>query len=282
MFKALEPLIPRALQSWHEPPELELLVHRPTEPRIETPVLFVHGAFAGAWCWEEHFLPYFAQQGITAYALSLRGHGRSGGHHALQLAGISDYVADVARIVETLERPPVLVGHSMGGLVVQKYLERHRVPGAVLMASVPPSGVAAASSRLMMGDPWLFAQLCLIQSMGLAALDLNTARRGLFSDDLPDDLAMRYAVSFQHESQRAIWDMTLSDLPRVTRIEVPPMLVLGGVRDTLFSPEMVEDTGRAYGVGAEIMPGLAHAMMLELRWQQAADRIIGWINDQNF
>ena len=40
-----------------------------------TPILFVHGMWHAAWCWEEFFLPYFAQHGYESYALSLRGHG---------------------------------------------------------------------------------------------------------------------------------------------------------------------------------------------------------------
>ena len=127
-------------------PRLELLTHLPPAGPHRTPLLFVHGAYSGAWCWEEHFLPYFAARGHPAYALSLRGHGASAGRESLALASISDYVEDVAHAVRRFQTPPVLVGHSMGGLVVQRYLERHDVPAAVLMASVPPTGLWLASA----------------------------------------------------------------------------------------------------------------------------------------
>lgn len=77
---------------------LEVIVRRPPVTPHPTPLLFVHGAWHGAWCWNEHFLPYFADKGYLAYALSLRGHAGSPPTKPLSLNGIWDYVADVAQI----------------------------------------------------------------------------------------------------------------------------------------------------------------------------------------
>ena len=46
--------------------QLEVLSCEPKERRHAAPLLFVHGAFAGAWVWDEHFLPWFAAQGFSA------------------------------------------------------------------------------------------------------------------------------------------------------------------------------------------------------------------------
>src|ERR1700730_7729875 len=102
---------------------LELTSSEPENKTHSTPILFVHGAWHGAWCWEEHFLPYFAEQGFTAHALSFRNHGNSESRGQLRWVRAADYVADVAQIVRQIGQPPVLVAHSMGGYVVQKYLE---------------------------------------------------------------------------------------------------------------------------------------------------------------
>ena len=118
--------------------QLEILEAAPPNGGSGRPLLFVHGAFAGAWCWSKHFLPYFAAQGIRACALSLSGHGNSPGRERLDWLSIADYVRDLEQAVDAVGDDPVLVGHSMGGFVVQKYLERLEAPGAVLMASVPP------------------------------------------------------------------------------------------------------------------------------------------------
>ncbi|KAB7622649.1 alpha/beta hydrolase [Alkalilimnicola sp. S0819] len=261
-------------------PELELISYTAEQPRSERPLLFVHGAYAGAWCWEEHFLPYFAARGYHAHALSLRGHGASAGQ--LHSSGIRDYVNDVRRTVKRLGQEPVLIGHSMGGMVLQKYLERYSAPGVVLMASVPPTGLAGPTMRLMMGDPWLFTQISLVQGVSPALADMRTARRAVLSEDLPEADLCRYMDRFQGESQRAIWDMTVGDLPRRSRLHEVPMLVMGGVEDGLFKPREIEATARHYGTEAVLFEHMNHAMMLETRWQEAADCLLTWLGERGF
>src|SRR5882757_2285721 len=102
------------------------------------PLLFVHGANHAAWCWDEHFLEFFADKGYRALAVSLRGHGRSPTSKPLRKCSVADYVDDVASVADTLDTGPVIIGHSMGGFVVQKYLESHDAPAGVLLASFPP------------------------------------------------------------------------------------------------------------------------------------------------
>ena len=128
--------------------QLEIIEATPPKVRGARPLLFVHGAFIGAWCWAEHFLPYFAKHGFRACAVSLSGHGRSPGRERLDWLSIADYVNDLEQAVSRVGGDPILIGHSMGGFVVQKYLERASAPGVVLMASVPPQGLLPASIAL--------------------------------------------------------------------------------------------------------------------------------------
>jgi len=69
---------------------------------------------------------------------------------------IADYVEDVAQVVGQLPEVPVIVGHSMGGLVVQKYLEKYIAPAAVLLASVPVKGVLRTTLRIALRHPRRF------------------------------------------------------------------------------------------------------------------------------
>ena len=119
------------------------------------PLLFVHGANHAAWCWDEHFLDFFADKGYRALAVNLRGHGGSATSKPLRKCSIADYVDDVASVADTLQARPVVIGHSMGGFVVQKYLESHEAPAGVLVASFPPGGSAGMTLRRMKRHPWL-------------------------------------------------------------------------------------------------------------------------------
>src|ERR1700758_936721 len=111
------------------------------------PLLFVHGGEHAAWCWDEHFLDFFAAKGYRAIAVSLRGHGASANPKSPRACSIRDYVQDVCSVADHLPVAPVMIGHSLGGFVVQKYLESRTAPAAVLIASTPPQGAAAALLR---------------------------------------------------------------------------------------------------------------------------------------
>lgn len=256
---------------------LEVLTRAPTGAAKAHPLLFIHGAFTGAWCWQEHFLPFFANAGYAAYALSLSGHGNSRGHEKLDSLSISDYVADVAEVALQLAQPPVLIGHSMGGFVVQKYLEQHAAAAAVLMCSVPPQGLATAALGMMMAKPGLMVELNRLMGGGVVALE--ALREALFAQDVSNDDLSRYYRWSQPESHRAIWDMTLFSLPRPSLVAATPMLVLGAEYDHLIPRSLVEMTARSYGVEAEIFAGLGHGLMLEKDWRQVAQRVLDWLGD---
>ncbi|HEY6542657.1 MAG TPA: alpha/beta fold hydrolase, partial [Ktedonobacteraceae bacterium] len=244
-----------------------------------TPLLFVHGAWHGSWCWKEHFLPYFAQHGYASYTFDLRGHGTSEGGKRLRWTRIANYVTDVEQITRQFDRPPVLIGHSMGGLVVQKYLETHHAPAAVLLASVPPTGALRTTLSIMRRHPLPFlkanATLKLYPIVGTPAL----TREAFFPAGMSEEEVQRYFTLIQDESYRAFLDMMVFSLPRPKRVKTP-MLVLGAECDTIFSPKEVRATARAYHMEATIFPSMAHDMMLGNGWQNVADHMLRWLNER--
>ncbi len=259
--------------------DLELIKREPVTAAHPTPLLFVHGMWHGAWCWEEHFLPYFAQHGYKSYALSLRGHGASEGRERLRWTTLADYVDDVTQVVNQMEKPPVMVGLSMGGMIVQKYLESHQTPAAILMASLPPKGIFRAALRVAYNHPIAFLKANLTMSLIPVIKTPDMAKEMFFSADMSEEKLMTYFSCMQDESYRAFLDTLALNLPRPERVKTP-MLVLGGDNDTVVYPSDNEATARAYGTKAEILPGLAHAMMLEDNWQAVADRILEWLSEK--
>ena len=258
--------------------DLEGLSRRPRGTADPRPLLFVHGAYAGAWCWDEHFLPFFADHGFEAHALSLSGHGGSPDRSRLDHYSIQDYVADVARVVGRLSEPPVLIGHSMGGFVVQKYLERATAAGAVLMSSVPPQGLMSSAMGLAWRRPALMNQFTSL--LGGGRVDAGSLRDALFHQPVADDDLKRYLRASQPESHRAIWDMSMFDLPRLHRVAQVPMLVIGARHDELMPAGQVRMTARSYGVEAHILPDLGHGMMLEQGWHEVAGLILSWLDGE--
>ena len=99
--------------------KLEIISRYPSVDTHSTPLLFVHGALHGAWCWEVHFLDYFAQHGFAAHAVNLRGHGNSETRDSLRWTRIADYVQDLTNAAGQLPSLPILIGHSMGGFIIE-------------------------------------------------------------------------------------------------------------------------------------------------------------------
>jgi pimeloyl-ACP methyl ester carboxylesterase len=241
----------------------------------DTPLLFVHGAFHAAWCWDEHFLDYFADLGYRVLALDLRGHGSSPAGKPLQQCGIADYVADLRSVAADLPTGPVLIGHSMGGFIVQKYLEDGDAPACVLLASAPPRGLGLAALRGLRRHPLVTLRAAITRDP-LHQISGARSREALFSSDTPDHLVASYAARVQQESQKALAsDMIMGDLPRPDRVDAP-MLVLAGEFDGTITAKESEATATAYRTTAEFFP-MGHNMMLEPGWRSVAERIEGWL-----
>ena len=257
---------------------MDLEVIRKGKSTVDCPVplLFVHGAWHGAWCWDEHFLEYFADRGYECLALSLRGHGGSPGQERLNRARIADFVDDVAQVASTLDTPPVVIGHSMGGLVVQKYLVEHSAPGGVLLASVPPRGVIGVTLGILRSHPWLFVKGNATLDLGKLVASPALARELFYSPGMPEEDVERYAARLGGESYRGFLDMLALDLPKKGVVNVP-MLVLGGELDAIFSPADVRRTAGLYDTEAKLYPDTAHNLMLEPRWREVADDIAAWL-----
>jgi pimeloyl-ACP methyl ester carboxylesterase len=262
---------------------LEILSRSPGPSRRAVPLLFVHGAFAGAWCWDEHFLPWFAGQGYEAAALSLRGHGDSPVHGPLDLAALDDYVADTLLAATQLGRPAVLVGHSMGAIVIQRAARRCGALGLVLMAPVPPQGMTGSVFALAARDPALFLALNTMQlGNSRNTAGLRGVRDFLFSQTLTEADAQRYLLRMQRESQRALTDLTWPQHLWIRRSVGLPTLVLGAAGDAFFTAEMTDEAARFHGVSPRMFPDMAHAMMLEPEWLGVARSIHSWLEAQRF
>lgn len=262
---------------------LEILTRRPARTSRAAPLLFVHGAFVGAWCWEEHFLPYFAARGYDAHAVSLRGHGGSPAGGPLDLAGLDDYVADVAMAAGGLDAPPVLIGHSMGAIVVQRAAQRCRAPALALVAPVPPHGLSSSLLSLAARDLQLFMALNTFQADGgTLSPALARIRECLFSKALPEAEVRRHLARMQHESQRALMDLMWPQHLWLRSSRGLPVVVVGAAEDTLCPVPMVEEAARFHSAEPAIFDAMAHAMMLEAGWEDVARHLGAWLDAQAF
>ncbi len=241
------------------------------------PLLFIHGSFCSAPIWRHRFMPFFAAHGHDCYAVTLSGHGENADNWALHFLGLNDYVKNVCEAIEKIGEPCVLIGHSLGGMIVQKYIEDHSCLGAVLLNSLPPSGALSSIMHMMNNSPDLFMSLNQVMVFGPEAMNFDMLKRLLVSDDThPASLAEVHNL-FQVESLRVINDVTLFDIPRKRAKEGFPIAVIGGDNDTMIPVSALHETAIFHGADLEIIPGAPHAVMLDKRWKMVAERIRSWM-----
>lgn len=249
------------------------LVERlPPNERRPTPVLLVPGAFCGSWIWEERFLDAFAQAGFRSYS-QFRGHG--GAWVARQRFGLADYVADLDNAVSQIPNRPVLVAHSLGALAAIRLLTRVALPGAVLLAPVPPDGTARSLFRLARLSPASVAKLA---SLAIFAplRHLCDAPLGMYSSRLSADEQAAITRRLAGESARvlleSLWPVDLD-----VRGNLTPIHVIGAEGDALIAPPDIRRCARLLGATSEVLPGRSHMLMAEPGWQQIVASIVGWI-----
>jgi pimeloyl-ACP methyl ester carboxylesterase len=262
--------------------QLEVISQQPATSTTQPPILFVHGAWHGAWCWAEHFVPYFAAAGYPVTALSFRAHGASDGNKRPRGKRIAQYAADVVQVAEQLRQPPIIISHSMGTLVAQKYLERHPARAHVMLNPVPPGGVWATTLRIAGRHPGPFLLANLTWRLYPIVGSPQLTRDAFFRATMPEAQVQAYFQQIQDESYVAFLDMLALNLAHPKRVQARhpmPVLVLGGSADRIFPPREVQQTARAYGTTATIFPDLPHDMMLDADWQTVADHIRAWLGE---
>ncbi|KAL0034745.1 hypothetical protein WJX77_005378 [Trebouxia sp. C0004] len=256
------------------------------------PLLFIHGASHGAWCFAENFLPWFAQHGHDCFAVSLRGHGTSSDQSAC-----SDTYAqsndDLAHVIASLPQPPVLIAHSMGGFFGQRYLvemaDKQQLPplaGVVMLAS-------ASLTACIPNMEWWHAQqssmhaVKVIWWMMTSAVFKNASadKQMLFSPDLLDADFQRYYEQLRSGRQAlpANFKELRNFLPKVEacaeaakQLPIPIGVMIAG-DDAVIMRHQVEANAAYFGVQPIVLEGVAHDVMLDTRWEQAAQTLHTWL-----
>ena len=230
------------------------------------PIIFVHGGCHGSWSWEK-FLPYFAAAGWECHALNWHGHNGSEAKPKEQFVkrSIADVVEEISVVASGLSRPPVVVGHSMGGLASQKYAEQNPVAALVLTASVVPAEVAGMKLEFPVDMNELWGPPPFEDTLEM------------FFQGLTRTEAEHYYALLCRESPQAVFEATRCTVS-VDKVRVSgPVLVLGAELDIMTPPH----TGRAladfYGADYRYISGRGHNLLLEPRWEETAAMIADWL-----
>jgi pimeloyl-ACP methyl ester carboxylesterase len=247
-----------------------------------TAIVMVHGAFCGGWAFERFGAP-FAAAGFEVIAPDLRGHAPGDPAGAVVGVSMSDYAADIATLCNRLETPPVLLGHSMGGLVAQLAARRARIEALVLLAPSPPWGVMASSLEEA-------ATAFGVQIAGLFSSGALEPDRGLMRayslDRMPKAEREATVARLRPESAMAVREtlnwwldpfMTTSVGPGAI---AGPSLVIAGQGDVVHTAATGRATAERIGAAFRAMPGMSHWLVGEPGWETVAETVLRWLADE--
>lgn len=235
------------------------------------PLLYVHGMFGGAWMLEG-LMRRLAARGRPGTALDLRGHGASPPVAALGRVSVLDYVDDALSAARALGRP-IVVGHSMGGLIALKLAEADAVAAAVLLCAAPPRGISVLSPSLLPRQvkhlPALLGSRPLVAARGDAdAIMFNhvppAERDALFARLVPESGRAGREISFGR----------IAVDPRRVRC---PVLSVGALDDRFLPPRIARAIAARYHADLIELQGHGHLLIAEPGWERVADEIERWI-----
>jgi pimeloyl-ACP methyl ester carboxylesterase len=251
------------------------------------PILFIHGMWGSANVWQK-YVSRFEAQGYETRAITLRHHEVTIDQPApdgAEKIGLADHVDDILEIVKTYEVPPVLIGHSMGGLLVQLAAAKSDNVHAVIgVCPAPPAGVFA----LKLSAIRLFSDILFTPMFWKKAIKISydKARYGFFHN-ISEAEAREYYKDLRWDSGKAvtqiafwIFDKTKASKLNETAMHCPVLLLSGEIDRTVVA-SVVAASAKRYkgGCDYEELPGHSHWPLVEQGWEKVADKCIGWLGE---
>lgn len=241
--------------------------------RKPDPILFIHGMWSGSWYWA-NFMEYFSKLGYDCWALNLRGHEPDPKLRDIGKVSFAQYVEDVDKAIAELGTLPIIIGHSMGGLLAQKVAEISRTKAVVLLAPAPPWSVLTIHYLpLLLSQlkhlPDLILNRPLIPSYGLAVK--------MMLDCLAEEERRRIYSKVVPESGRVAAEILLGKVVIDKKRVTCPVLVIAGGDDKIISAKVAKRVAQGYKADFKEYPDRGHWMMEE-GWEKIAHDTGEWLD----
>ena len=240
----------------------------------------------------EHFLGFYQSHGYRVHAPAwpgMKGEVEEVRRDPSSLAGIgvTEIVNHYDKFIRTLDEPPILVGHSFGGLAVQILLDRGLGAVGVAIDPAPPKGVVRLPwAAIRAAGPVLSNPLNVWRTVALTFAQFRYVFANVMSDEEAHAAYERYAVP---GPGRPVFQAALANLNgwgRVTRVDYrnndrAPLLLIAGSNDHQVPASVVGDTFRKYEHSEAVtdfkqFAGRSHLLIAQAGWQEVAAYALSW------
>ncbi|MCF0054759.1 alpha/beta hydrolase [Dyadobacter sp. CY356] len=253
-----------------------------------TTVLFVTGAFVSNACWDD-WKQFFEKQGYRtlappwpnkdAAAEELRNRQPNPAIAGNRLAELIEYFAEIAA---NLPEKPILIGHSIGGLITQLLLQRNLGRAGIAIHSVPPQGIITFKLSFLLAG---WGPLGFFTPVGESFMMSFKQWQYAFTNGLPIEVQKEgyYKLAIP-ESKQIVRD-TITSVAKVDfKKPHSPLLLISGTADHTIPDSLNYDNYRKYKSGGSItdykkFPGRTHYVLGQEGWKEVAYYISDWLQE---
>jgi pimeloyl-ACP methyl ester carboxylesterase len=253
-------------------------------------VVFIHGAWLTPAVWD-HFLCRYAACGYSCMAPAWPlldqpiSRLQDNPPDALATLSIGRIVAHYERLIRAQSEPPVLVGHSFGGLFVQMLLDRGLGAAGVAINPVPPRGVLPGFTALRSALPFLLHWAGWARTLRMTESQFS---RNFAQTLSPPELDSAYRSHIIPAPSRIFYQAALGIGNQVnfSNDYRAPLLFIAGGKDRTIQASMVTSNYRRHRRSAAVtallrFPGRSHWLIAEPGWEEVADASIEWLQSNS-
>lgn len=251
--------------------------------RALPPVVMIHGMWCQGTVWDTFRQPFEAA-GCTVHTPTLRHHAPGAPHPELGTTSLCDYVNDLADFIATLPELPILIGHSMGGLLAQLLTARGLSRATVLLASAAPRGVFPIRLVMLPATTRIFSTPGFWKKPHrLTAWEAHYAVFNL----LDAEASAREHATLVHESGKAAAEIVFATFQPDGAATVDfhanqvPLLSLAGGRDRIVPAGICRRNAVLYGGRCQfrVYPQQSHFLIGEPGWERVATDTLAWLKE---
>jgi non-heme chloroperoxidase len=247
-------------------------------------IVMIHGMWGGGWYWQ-NFKQYFEERGFACHTPTLRYHDqdpKGKPDPRLGRTSLLDYAKDLEDLIRSLDEKPLLMGHSMGGLLAQILGSRGLAKGIILLTPASPGGINALKWSVMKSFASVLTKWGFWRNPH--RLPFNAAVYAMLHLLSPEDQKAAYE-KFVYESGRAaaeigFWPFDTKGATRVDETKVTcPVLVISGAEDHITPASVVRKVAEKYKPVSSYknFEKHAHWVISEPGWEQITEFISVWM-----
>jgi len=255
-------------------------------------IVFIHGLWMHASSWEQ-WMEFFNNQGYKTINPGWPGDSSSvaecrANSQSIANRGVEEIVESYAKIIRTLPEPPIVIGHSFGGLIAQILLSRGLASACIAIDPAPLKGVwqlpfsAIKASFPVIGNPFNVSK-----AKSLTYKQFRYGFANAVSENEAKELYERWTIPapcrplFQAATASFSGIQTKVNTQNTSR---GPLLITGGEKDNQAPAIIGKASVKKYNKTAitdfKLFEGRGHSLIVDSGWKEIAEYSLNWLKKQ--